>query len=449
MSTLAALLLSRLENRFEAVRDVLAQKTSGIFSLTLCVPQLSFDGLLPLQGEVYYWSRPNEGLALLGYETVTDLVANGENRLTELAGLGQGKRADWICLDPDLTGDGPVWFGGFPFEEGSEAAMLHLPLLLLKQQGEQTSLTLSCVCGPDVSVKSIFKRWRAALKKLVQVVLIPVGAQKYAKNEVTRVAAIPSQTQWQNRVEQAIEAIERGTLAKVVLSRRVELEATENFDIPTLVSCLLYRYANCTVMVFPLKGKTIVAATPERLVGLSERQVQCDALAGTHEKQSTQLPGSAKDQHEHRLVIDMIKDRLSPLCDHMDIQSTPEVMGLQNLSHLRTPIRARANAGVSLLDLAQTLHPTPAVGGTPRRAALNWLAQQGEERCDWYSGAFGWMSPTGDGDLNVVLRCASLSGNRAVLSAGAGIVAGSTPSGEWQETEWKLQAMLDALTEAQ
>jgi len=448
MSTLAALLLSRLENRLEAVRDVLAQKKSGVLSLTLCVPQLSFDGLLPLQGEVYYWSRPDDEISLLGYGTATALAASGENRLTELARLGQGKRPDWTCLDPDVTGFGPVWFGGFPFEEGSEAAMLHLPLLLLMQQGDKTSLTLSCLCGAEVSVNTVFKRWRVALKKLVQAVLAPAGAHKSAKNEVTTVAAIPSQAQWQDRVEQAIEAIERGTLAKVVLSRRVEVEAMRGFDIPALVTCLSRHYANCTVMVFPLKGKTVVAATPERLVCLSDRQVQCDALAGTREKQAAMLPNSAKDQHEHRLVIDMIKDRLSPLCDHMDIQRTPEVMGLQNLTHLRTPIRARANAGVGLLDLAQTLHPTPAVGGTPRPAALDWLAQQGEERCDWYSGAFGWMTPTGDGDLNVVLRCASVSGNRAVLSAGAGIVAGSTPAGEWRETEWKLQAMRDALTEA-
>jgi len=448
MSTLAALLLSRLENRLETVRDVLGQKKSGVLSLTLCVPQLSFHGLPPLQGEVYYWSRPDSANSLLGYETAIALSTSGEKRLSALAQLGQEKRADWVCLDPDVTGDGPVWFCGFPFEEDTEDAMLYLPLLLLKQQGDKTSLTLSCTCGPDTDVHSIFKRWRAALKKLVQAVLIPASLNKSVKNELTHVAAIPSQAQWQDRVEQAIEAIERGTLAKVVLSRRVEVEAVGGFDIPALVTYLSRCYANCTVMVFPLKGKTVVAATPERLVGLFDRQVHCDALAGTHEKQAALLSDSAKDQHEHRLVIDMIKDRLSPLCDHMDIQRTPEVMGLQNLTHLRTPIRARANAGVGLLDLAQTLHPTPAVGGTPRKAALDWLVAQKEERCDWYSGAFGWMIPNGDGDLNVVLRCASVMGKRAILSAGAGIVAGSTPCGEWQETEWKLQAMLDALTEA-
>ena len=101
-----------------------------------------------------------------------------------------------------------------------------------------------------------------------------------------------------------------------------------------------------------------------------------------------------------------------------------------------------------LVDLAARLHPTPAVGGVPTHAALEWLTAHGETARGWYTGSVGWLTPEGDGEFAVVLRCAMLHGNRADLFAGAGIVAGSSPASEFDETELKFQALLDALTEA-
>jgi isochorismate synthase EntC len=99
----------------------------------------------------------------------------------------------------------------------------------------------------------------------------------------------------------------------------------------------------------------------------------------------------------------------------------------------------------SALELAGVLHPTPAVGGEPRDAALGTIAElEGFDR-GFYAGPVGWVDRRGDGDWAVALRCAALDGRRAVLSAGAGIVAGSDPEAEWTETQAKLEPMMRAL----
>jgi menaquinone-specific isochorismate synthase len=157
------------------------------------------------------------------------------------------------------------------------------------------------------------------------------------------------------------------------------------------------------------------------------------------------LLGSDKNLREHRVVIDAIRAALADCCDGFRVPATPQVMQLTNAQHLWSPISAQPRPGVDLFELAERLHPTPATNGQPRTDAQAWL--KGTEPFDrgWYTGAAGLVQPDGTGALWVLLRCARVSGARAELYAGAGIVAGSDPASEWSETEAKLAAMLSAL----
>ena len=112
--------------------------------------------------------------------------------------------------------------------------------------------------------------------------------------------------------------------------------------------------------------------------------------------------------------------------------------------HLHTPIEAVLRPGVSPLSVARALHPTSAVAGTPRAEAIGFLrAHEGFER-GWYAGAVGAIGPSRL-TLAVGLRSALLSGSTARVFVGAGVVRGSTPDGEWIETERKASTMLAAL----
>jgi isochorismate synthase EntC len=123
------------------------------------------------------------------------------------------------------------------------------------------------------------------------------------------------------------------------------------------------------------------------------------------------------------------------------------LLQLEGIQHLETPIRGLLREEASLLELAGRLHPTPAVGGTPREAALAWLDEHEDLARGWYAGPVGVIRRDGGGELWVALRSALLGLETARLFAGAGIVSGAEPRAELRETQLKLRAMLDALVD--
>ena len=151
---------------------------------------------------------------------------------------------------------------------------------------------------------------------------------------------------------------------------------------------------------------------------------------------------------EHRLTLQAVVEALKPHCSDLHYPTHPEVRSLRTLHHLQTSLQGRCSDDTALFDLAAALHPTPAVAGYPRRAALSRLRQWGDHQRGWYSGFVGWIDRDGNGDLTVLLRCALLDGDRAHLFAGCGIVADSDPAAELAETDLKLAALRNALEQA-
>ncbi|HET9158382.1 MAG TPA: chorismate-binding protein, partial [Myxococcaceae bacterium] len=151
-----------------------------------------------------------------------------------------------------------------------------------------------------------------------------------------------------------------------------------------------------------------------------------------------------KEAREHAAVVESIRTALLPLSSEVEIGGTPEPLALGYVSHLRTPVRARLRPGVTPADVVRALHPTAAVGGTPREEALAFLRTHERLARGWYAGAIGWLGAD-RADLRVALRCALVRGNAARLFSGAGCVPGSTAAGEWAETAVKARFMLRAL----
>jgi menaquinone-specific isochorismate synthase len=179
----------------------------------------------------------------------------------------------------------------------------------------------------------------------------------------------------------------------------------------------------------------------ESLAGSAPRGVSAseDAMLGG------ELLRSEKDRREHKLVFDSICRRLQPLGLTLEFPSEPVLRKLANVQHLSTPLRATLPENVRLLDVLSRLHPTPAVGGSPREAAVPKIREiEGFSR-GLYAGALGWLNARGGGEFFVGLRAALVDGVTARLFAGAGIVAGSSPEKELAETELKFRAMEEAL----
>ena len=158
------------------------------------------------------------------------------------------------------------------------------------------------------------------------------------------------------------------------------------------------------------------------------------------------LMASPKDRAEHEWVVRDVVVGLGQWCETLDVPETPSIVSLRNVSHLGTLVQGTlVEDAPSALGLAAVLHPTAAVGGTPRDAALAWLASHERLERGPYAAPVGWVDARGDGEWVVGIRSAVVLGASARLFAGVGVVDGSDPATELAETQFKLQALLAAV----
>lgn len=278
-------------------------------------------------------------------------------------------------------------------------------------------------------------------------------------------AADPPPADYRRRISRARDRLTApgSELSKVVLSRALRLVADAPLDARVILRRLIaadpaaYGYlADLTGAGDDYAGVALVGASPELLVARSGDRVTCRPFAGSAPRAAdpeadaahgAALAGSAKDRHEHQLVIETIRAALEPLCDELTIAAEPELSRTAAVWHLCTPISGRLRqTSTTAIDLALALHPTPAVGGVPTKAAVELIAELEGDR-GFYAGAVGWCDARGDGRWVVSIRCAQLSADRrtAIARSGGGIVAESDPDQEVAETTTKFATILNAL----
>jgi menaquinone-specific isochorismate synthase len=252
-------------------------------------------------------------------------------------------------------------------------------------------------------------------------------------------------------VAEATARIRRGDAHKVVLARAVEV-ITDRPLTPFAVLDQLRR-AYPASHLFSVDG--FVGATPELLVARAGERVMAHPMAGTAPRSgdpsadarlAASLLASSNTRAEHRHTIDMVHDTLLPWCSYLDEEAEPSVVAMANVQHLGTRLEGRLSSpAASVLELVAALHPTPAVGGTPRTEALALIAELEQLDRGRYAGPVGWVDAEGNGTWAVGIRSAEISGTTARLYAGVGVVADSDPASELAETRAKLQALLGAV----
>ena len=320
------------------------------------------------------------------------------------------------------AGTGALAVGALPFAEDRTGSLV-IPRVVVG-------------CGPDGD------GWVTEIGDASPRLRVPAVA-----TEPTRwtVASGTDRTRWREMVTSALGSIERGDLEKVVLARAVTVDADTPFAVTPVLARLRDRQPGCVVH----HADRLIGASPELLVRRVGHTVESRPLAGTARAggdAQAALRRSTKDGREHRLVVEAVVDGLAPLCDELIVPDEPDALVFSSIVHLATLVHGQLrDPAPSALTLARRLHPTPAVAGSPRPAALRCLAALEAEDRGRYAAPVGWVDARGDGEWVVALRGAELDGTRAVLRAGAGIVAGSDPDAEWVETQTKLEPMLDAL----
>lgn len=293
----------------------------------------------------------------------------------------------------------------------------------------------------------------------------PLAGSAPRTDDQWRISPQPARDDYEAAVTRVLAAIRASRttdapLDKVVLSRSLKLAAGHEID-PFDLWARLRADPSVTRFLTPLGAgaggamRRLVGASPELLVSKQGEAVLSHPLAGSarrsvdpseDETSAQALLRSDKDRREHAVVVEAILDALAPYCRELKA-SGPALVSTRTVWHLGTRIHGVLHRPdeTSAAELAAALHPTPAVAGTPRDRALEMIAAlEGYDR-GFYAGAVGWTNASGDGAWYVSLRCAEVCGSQARLYAGAGVVEGSSPRGEADETSNKFQAVLQAL----
>ncbi len=412
-------------------------------------------------GELHFYAeRPNIQTAIAGAEAVLTHEASGPDRFASVQRFIDDVLARTIAVgDVDAPFGGPHFFGAFTFLDEVEsgepfpAARVFVPRWQVARAGDITTAVANLLVTPDADLMLLAERvWRAhgKFKHLDYARSAPSYAQEpHATFQTTEAG------DFRAAVAGGLAAITEGSVKKIVLARAQDMQADTPLHPLRLLDGLRERFPECySFSVANGCGHSFIGASPERLVRVSKGVLETEALAGSARRGlgasedaalGEALLSSEKDVREHRHVLDSIVRRLEPLGLTPQFPAKPALRKLANVQHLHTPVTATMPSGVHLLDALARLHPTPAVGGSPREEAVARIrAIEGFPR-GLYAGAIGWLNARGGGEFLVGIRSALVEGNTARVYAGAGIVEGSDPEREYAETELKFRAMREAL----
>ncbi len=445
--------------------------SARLTTVTMSIPEIDpiavFAAARSTGLEAALWLQPAAGRSIVGVGRAWCVEGAGRERFARAAAawrevLADSRRSGERTLRPKA---GPVLLGGLGFTGAPPApgdpwapfgaASLVLPTFGVTHDGGATYLTVARDQG-GAEVRrpvTLGQQWSDLVAGIQEPRSHAAGTATEAQQLISRGGA-PDRATWDRIVGMYAGAVGRGRLDKVVLARFERFHAATTIDIEVALRQLAAVATGCTIYAFGRGETTFLGASPERLARTTGRSFETTAIAGSAARGSDAtedatlaawLLANEKEREEHAIVVDTLRANLAPIAETLEIPETPAILPLRDVQHLVTPIRGRLQENAGLLALAERLHPTPAVGGSPREMALDLIVEhEGFDR-GWYAGPIGWLGTDGDGELMVALRCGLVSGSDAILFAGCGIVADSDPAREWEESCLKLLAMGAAL----
>lgn len=399
---------------------------------------LQFDG-----SPTVLYDRP--GLTLVGWGTAA---------LVSAAEVPAALRAI-PCEDTvGRTGSGVVALGALPFVDAMHGYLV-IPRFTM---------------GISRDAEGVTRRWATAVgpadaalpgtDELFDAVIWQYGNTPEVTDEpvVSALSTSMSSKAYGDMVTGAVSVMREpdATLRKVVLSRPITVRLAGPLPLSAVLRRLRAGEPNCTIFSMPVPDGAFFGASPELLVARHGDKVSCHPLAGTVPRGDTAradadaergLARSPKSREEHGYVVDEIAATLRAYCDKLSVPDEPSMVAFRSVAHLGTRIEGRLRTPVGVLELLERLHPTPAVGGTPRAEALDFIARHEADRRDYWAGPVGWVDAGGDGEWMIGIRSARLDADGAAvtLRAGAGVVADSDPDAEAAETNVKLSTVLEAV----
>ena len=408
---------------------------------------------------VCYFEKPSSEFSIAAGEYLSVGNFSGANRFKEAQ-----KWADnifdktIIAGDLRISGTGPTLFVSATFEhyqenlEGPPPLQIFLPRWQVLRKGGFNFVISNVQITPRSSSEAIVDEYNSCISK-ISGMRFDISSARDPKS--IKVAQPTEIFDYESAVNEALVEIDKQKLSKVVLARQLSFNTSSQLPTFSIAHALREKFSDChTFCIAQPNHGLMVGATPETLLRTSGNSFETEALAGSAPRGISAgndahwgktLLGRDKEILEHKLVIQSILRRLSSIGIDNCQEGKPRLLRLANLQHAKTPLHAKSPQGIRPFDILEALHPTPAMGGSPREVALPIVRKiEGKSR-GWYSGVTGWIDMRGRSEFVVPIRCGKISPNLLTLYAGAGLVKGSIPKQEKRETDWKLQAMLEVI----
>jgi menaquinone-specific isochorismate synthase len=376
------------------------------------------------------WVRGGDGL--VGWGSYATTTVSGPNRFNDARKWWHLQLEKLAISDSvHVSGTGPILFTSFSFDQNEESVLV-IPEIVVGMRNGSSWITW---IGDQAQPK------------------LAESAQMLEDAEYNWGDGSISPAEWQIRVAQAIKEIESTKLEKVVLARDLKVISHRAIDPRKILRNLSTEYPS--TWIFAVAG--LIGATPELLLRLSRGMVTSRVLAGTIRKTgddekdlalAASLARSSKDLEEHEYAVRSVAEALEPFCTSTNVPESPFVLHLANVMHLATDVTGaliESKKSVDAFTLLEKLHPSAAVCGTPTDIATKVIKDiEGMSR-GRYAGPVGWLDARGDGELGIALRCGQITENEIRIFAGCGIVAGSNPEKELEESAAKMIPMRSAL----
>ena len=376
------------------------------------------------------WVRNGEGLVGWGIHATT--TVSGKDRFEKAREWWHHQLETFsVANSVHGSGTGPVLFTSFSFDRNQESVLV-IPKVIVGQKGSQSWIT-----------------WIGDTPQPT----LPESPAQFSQGACTFGDGSISTAAWKDRVAQAIKRIEAAEVEKVVLARDLVVTSTSEISSVPILKKLAAEYP--ATWTFAVAG--LIGATPELLLRLSRGMVTSRVLAGTIPKTgddekdlalAASLARSSKDLEEHEYAVRSVAEALEPFCSSTNVPESPFVLHLANVMHLATDVTGaliESKNRVDAFSLLKSLHPSAAVCGTPRNIAFDIIDEIEGMNRGRYAGPVGWIDASGDGELGIALRTGQISGNEIRIFAGCGIVAGSSPDKELEESAAKMIPMRSAL----
>jgi anthranilate synthase component 1 len=306
----------------------------------------------------------------------------------------------------------------------------------------------------DEDLRSLYQFACAKIEFLEGELERALSLPKVTSSETLSLESNVTQPAFEAIVRQAKESIAAGDIYQVVLSQRFSAEL--GVDPFTVYRAL--RHVNPSPYMFFVRmgGRSIVGSSPEMLVRVEGRHAVTHPIAGTRprgrsdeedQRLAEELKRNEKERAEHVMLVDLGRNDLGRVCEYGSVR-VPTFMSLERYSHvmhLVSVVEGQLAEDCDRLDALVACFPAGTVSGAPKVRAMQIINELETTRRGIYAGAVGYLDFAGNLDFCIAIRTIVLEHGRAHIQAGAGIVADSNPTAEYEETKDKARAMVRAL----